>query len=157
MTSGAPALKLSLMRVKEVMRPAWGLDMEASLDDVARAMEVTGCEALPIVDGSNGEVLVRQIVALRDLPKLRRIEASGHRGHAVGTSALDLLEALGRSPGRFPTIAPDATLTDAWGEMSEEGVPHLAVVEGSEIVGMVSLVVTFSEFPYRSPAAGFWP
>jgi CBS domain-containing protein len=132
------------------MRQAWGLDMEASLTDVARAMEATGCEALPIVDGSNGEVVVRQIVALRDLPKLRRIEASGERGHAVATSALGLLGALGREPGRFPTI-------DAWGAMAEEGVPHLPVVEAREIVGMVSLVVTFSEFPHRSPAAGFWP
>ena len=139
------------------MRPAWGLDVEASLDDVARAIEATGCEALPIVDGSNGEVRVRQIVALRDLPKLRRIAASGERGHAVGTTALSLLGALGREPGRFPTIRPDATLADAWGAMSEEGVAHLAVVEGGEIVGMVSLVVTFSEFPHRSPAAGFWP
>jgi hypothetical protein len=24
------------------------------------------------------------------------------------------------------------------------------------VVGMVSLVVTFSEFPHRSPTAGFW-
>lgn len=139
------------------MRPAWGLDPEVSLDGVARAMEATGCEALPIVDSSNGEVLVRQLVALRDLPKLRRIEASGERGHAVAKSALGLLVALGREPGRFPTINPDATLADAWGAMSEEGVPHLGVVEGGEIVGMVSLVVTFSEFPHRSPAAGFWP
>ena len=84
------------MRVKEVMRPAWGLDADASLDDVARAMEATGCEALPIVDGSNGQVLVRQIVALRDLPRLRRIQASGERGHAVGRTTLALLSALGR-------------------------------------------------------------
>jgi CBS domain-containing protein len=141
------------------MRPAWGLDVEASLDDVARAMDATGCEALPIVDGSNGygEVHVKQIVSLRDLPKLRRIAASGERGHVVGTTALDLLGALGREAGSFPTIRPDATLADAWGAMSEEGLPHLAVVEGREIVGMVSLVVTFSEFPHRSPAAGFWP
>jgi CBS domain-containing protein len=139
------------------MRPAWGLDMESSLGEVARAMEATGCEALPIVDSSNGEVVVRQIVVLRDLPKLRRIEASSERGHAVATSVLGLLGALGREPGRFPTIGLDATLTDAWGAMAEEGVPHLPVVEGREIVGMVSLVVTFSEFPHRSPAAGFWP
>jgi CBS-domain-containing membrane protein len=139
------------------MRPAWGLEAGVSLDDVAMAMETTGCEALPIVDSTNGEVHVCQIVALRDLPKLRRIEASGERGHAVDKTALGLMGALGREPGRFPTIRPDASLADAWGAMAEECVPHLPVVEGREIVGMVSLVVTFTEFPHRSPSAGFWP
>jgi CBS domain-containing protein len=144
------------MRVKEVMRPAWGLDPDATLDEAAEAIQATGCEAVPIVDAANGEVIVRQLVALRDLPKLRRIEASAARGHAVGGSALELLGALGRSAGRFPTIEPAATLADAWGAMSEECIAHLAVVENREVVGMISLVVTFSEFPHRSPAAGFW-
>ena len=54
-------------------------------------------------------------------------------------------------------MAPDATLTDAWGIMSDECLIHLPVVENGGVVGMVSLVVTFAEFPHRSPAAGFWP
>jgi hypothetical protein len=29
-------------------------------------------------------------------------------------------------------------------------------VDDTAVVGMVSLVVTFSEFPHRSPSAGFW-
>ena len=68
----------------------------------------------------------------------------------------ELLEALGRKPVALPTIGPDATLADAWGMMSEESRPHLPVVDDGEVVGLISLVVTFSEFPHRSPAAGFF-
>jgi hypothetical protein len=153
------------MKVKDAMRPAWALDTEASLSDVVEAIQATGCEAVPIAEqtngadganGANGEVVVRQIVTVRDLPRLLRIEESARRGHAVGTSALDLLGALGRRPGFFPTIRKDNTLVDAWGLMADECTTHLPVVEKAEVVGMLSLVVTFSEFPHRSPAAGFW-
>ena len=144
------------MIVKEVMRPVSGLDEWATLADVVEAVQETGCETLPIVDSSNGEVVVRQLVAVHDLPKLRLIQASGARGHAVGHTVLELLEAIGRRPGRFPTIGPYSALADAWGLMSDAHLTHLAVVDGRAVVGMVSLVVTFSEFPHRSPAAGFW-
>jgi CBS domain-containing protein len=144
------------MKVKEVMRPIAGLDSEASLADAVAAIQSSGCEAVPVVDRSNGEVAVRQLLSLRDLPKLRRIDASASRGHAVGQGVLALLATLGRRPSRFPTIDPDATLTDAWAIMSEECLTHLPVVEDDRVVGLVSLVVTFTEFPYRSPAAGFW-
>jgi signal-transduction protein with cAMP-binding, CBS, and nucleotidyltransferase domain len=144
------------MKVREVMRRAPALDESATLGDVAEAIQATGCEAVPLIASSNGSV-VCQLVSVRDLPQLRRIEASAERGHALGHSVLELLEALGRKPGRLPTIGPDATLADAWGVMSEECLPHLPVVEDSEVIGLISLVVTFSEFPLRSPAAGFWP
>jgi CBS domain-containing protein len=145
------------MKVKEVMRSAHGIEPDATLAEAAEAIQASGCEAVPIVDSSNGEVAVRQVLALRDLPKLRRIEASASRGHAVGQGVLELLGALGRRPGRFPTIGPEATLTDAWGIMSDECLAHLPVVQHGHVIGMVSLVVTFAEFPLRSPAAGFWP
>ena len=139
------------------MRRASGLDEEATLADVAEAIQETGCEAVPLVANSNGHLVVSQLVTVRDLPHLRRIEASVERGHALGSTVSALLEALGRKPGRLPTISPNATLADAWGVMSEESIPHLPVVEDEEVVGLVSLVVTFSEFPHRSPGAGFWP
>ena len=145
------------MRVREVMRRASGLDDEATLADVAEAIQATGCEAVPLVTTSNGSMVVGQLVTVRDLPNLRRIEASVERGHALGSTVSELLEALGRKPGRLPTIGPDATLADAWGVMSEESAPHLPVVEDEQVIGLVSLVVTFAEFPHRSPAAGFWP
>jgi CBS domain-containing protein len=145
------------MRVMEVMRRASGLGEKATLADVSEAIQTTGCEAVPLVSTSNGSLVVRQLVTVRDLPNLRRIAASVERGHALGTTVSALLEALGRKPGRLPTIAPEATLVDAWGVMSEERVPHLPVVEDEEVIGLVSLVVTFAEFPHRSPAAGFWP
>ena len=145
------------VKVKEVMRRASGLSNEATLGDVAEAIQATGCEAVPLVGSSNGSLVVFQLVTVRDLPNLRRIEASVDRGHALGRTVGELLEALGRKPGRLPTIGPESTLADAWGVMSEECVPHLPVVEDGAVVGLVSLVVTFSEFPHRSPAAGFWP
>jgi CBS domain-containing protein len=145
------------MKIKEVMRPTRGIALEATLADAAEAIQASGCEVVPVVDRSNGGIAIRQLVALRDLPKLRRIEASADRGHAVGRGIIELLTALGRRPGRFPTIEPDATLTDAWGLMSDECLTHLPVVDDGELVGVVSLVVTFAEFPHRSPAAGFWP
>jgi CBS domain-containing protein len=144
------------MIVREVMRPAAALGENATLDDLIEAIGRTGCEALPIVDSSNGEVVVLQMVAIHDLPRLRLMRESAARGHAVGKTVLELLDAMGRKPGRFPTIGPHAALADAWGVMSDSCVTHLPVVENHEVVGMVSLVVTFSEFPTRSPAAGFW-
>jgi CBS domain-containing protein len=144
------------MMVKEVMRRAVGLDQSATLPDFLAAIEATGCEALPIVDRSNGSVVVRQIVGVRDLPTLRSVAASADRGHAVGHSVLELLAAIGRKPGRFPTIGPNAALADAWGMMSDSHLTHLPVMDDQDVIGMVSLVVTFSEFPHRSPSAGFW-
>lgn len=144
------------MVVKEVMRRASALDEGATLADVVESIERTGCEALPVVERSNGSVVVRQIVAVRDLPMLRSVDASATRGHAVGHTVLDLLAALGRKPGRFPTIGPNATLADAWGLMSDAHLTHLPVADEHDVIGMISLVVTFSEFPHRSPAAGFW-
>ena len=144
------------MVVKEVMRKTSALDQGATLPDVLESIERTGCEALPIVERSNGSVVVRQIVAVRDLPTLRSVEASATRGHAVGRTLLDLLAAIGRRPGRFPTIGPNAVLADAWGLMSEAHLTHLPVVDEHDVIGMISLVVTFSEFPHRSPTAGFW-
>jgi CBS domain-containing protein len=145
------------MKVREVMRRAEGLDESATLADAEEAILSSGCEAVPLVASSNGSLVVSQLVAVRDLPNLRRIEASVERGHALGSTVRELLEALGRKSGRVPTIGPEATLADAWGVMSEENTAHLPVVEDGEVVGLVSLVVTFSEFPHRSPAAGFWP
>jgi CBS domain-containing protein len=144
------------MMVKEVMRRVFGLAEDATLSDVVDAIQETGCEVLPIVQRSNGDVMVGQLVAVRDLPSLRLVDASAERGHAVGRKVLDLLAAIGRQPSRFPTIRPDAALIDAWGLMSEAHLTHLPVVDNQEVVGMVSLVVTFSEFPHRSPSAGFW-
>ena len=144
------------MVVKEVMRRASALDEGATLADVLESIERTGCEALPVVERSNGSVVVRQIVAVRDLPMLRSVDASATRGHAVGHTVLDLLAAIGRKPGRFPTIGPNATLADAWGLMSDAHLTHLPVADEHDVIGMISLVVTFSEFPHRSPAAGFW-
>lgn len=144
------------MMVKEVMRRATAVPETAGVPDVIQAIAASGCEAIPVVDRSNGDVVVRQLVSVRDLPSLRTVEASATRGHAVGRTVLDLMSALGRRPGRFPTINPDAALADAWGLMSDAHLPHLTVVHGGEVVGMVSLVVTFSEFPHRSPTAGFW-
>ena len=145
------------MRVKEVMRRTRALGGEATLEEVTRAIATTGCETIPIVNGSNGSAPdVCQLVAVRDLPKLRHVYSLSERGHAIGGSVIELLAAIGRRPGSFPTVSPDATLTDAWGIMSEECVTDLPVVEGNEVIGIVSLVVSFSEFPNRSPAAGFW-
>ncbi len=144
------------MRVKEAMRIAHGLQAGSTLEDVSEAIQATGCETLPIVDGFNGGLVVRQLVSVRDLPKLRQVEASAHRGHAVGDTVLDMLAAIGRQPGRFPTIEAQATLVDAWGLMSEEGLTQLPVVDGGGVVGMLSLVVSYSEYPHRSPVAGFW-
>lgn len=139
------------------MRRAWGLAEEATLADVVEAIQATGCEAVPLTSRTDGNLVVRQLVGVRDLPSLRRIEASVARGHALGSTVSELLAALGRKPGRLRTIGPNAMLADAWGVMSEDRAPHLPVVEDGHVIGLVSLVVTFAEFPHRSPAAGFWP
>jgi CBS-domain-containing membrane protein len=144
------------MRVRDAMRQAWGLDTEVTIEAVVEAIQTTGCETLPIVEGSDDRLAIRQLVSVRDLPRLKQVEASAERGHAVGYTVLEMLSALGRLPGRFPTIDPNATLLDAWGVMSEEGQTHLPVVDHGRVVGMLALVVTISELPHRTPAAGFW-
>jgi CBS domain-containing protein len=145
------------LTVKEVMRPARSVGEQAALEDVVDAIEDTGCEAVPVVSSVNGELVVRQLVTLRDLPRLRKVAGFAARGHVVGQTVLDLLGALGRRPGRFATITPHATLADAWGVMCEECTTHLPVVVDSEVIGMVSLTVAWNEFPHRSPTAAFWP
>jgi hypothetical protein len=52
--------------VREVMLRASALDEGATLPDVLAAIETTGCEALPVVERSNGSVVVRQLVSVRD-------------------------------------------------------------------------------------------
>src|SRR5439155_17220261 len=74
MTAPLRSASLCAMKVREVMRTARGIELDATLADAAEAIQASGCEAVPVVDRSNGEVAVRQLVALRDLPKLRRIE-----------------------------------------------------------------------------------
>ena len=145
------------MMVKEVMRPTRPVPEEATLFDVLEAIQSSGSEVVPIVEQPNGSgsPVVRQLVAVRDLPKLTELAGWGTRGHAVGRSVQDLLAALGRRPGRIPTVTPKSALADAWGLMCEQCLNHLPVVEDSEVVGIVSLVVTWSEFPYNSPTAGF--
>jgi CBS domain-containing protein len=153
-----PSAREIAMVVKEIMRRASGLDESATLSDVLGGILETGCETLPLVQSANGdgELVVRQLVGVRDLPRLRQVEVSAERGHAVGGTVLDLLAAIGRRPGRFPTVGPYESLADAWGLMSDSHLTHLPVVDKTEVVGMVSLVVTFSEFPHHSPSAGFW-
>jgi hypothetical protein len=56
--------------VREVMRRASALDEGATLPDVLAAIETTGCEALPVVERSNGSVVVRQLVSVRDLDRV---------------------------------------------------------------------------------------
>jgi signal-transduction protein with cAMP-binding, CBS, and nucleotidyltransferase domain len=145
------------MIVKEVMRIAQPLDEKATLRDAVEAIAESGCEAVPVVRNHRGDPTVLQLVTVRDLPKLRRLAESAARGHAVGRTLLELLDAAGRRAGNFPTIGPEATLGDAWGIMSEECISHLPVIQHGHVIGMVSLTVTWNEFPHRSPAAGFWP
>jgi signal-transduction protein with cAMP-binding, CBS, and nucleotidyltransferase domain len=144
-----------VMMVKEVMRAAPALDERAGFDDVLEAILQTGTEAVPIVGRVDGRLAVRQLVAVTDLPKLRRLLDMNTRGHAVGHTVLDLLAAMGRLPASLPTVGPRATLADAWGIMSEQCVTTLAVVEDDQVIGIVSLRVTWNEFPYRSAGAAF--
>src|SRR4029079_15263193 len=105
------------------MRRATAVPETAGVPDVIQAIAASGCEAIPVVDRSNGDVVVRQLVSVRDLPPLRTVEASSARGPVAGRPWPDLLAARGRRPGRFPTINPDAALADAWGLMSDAHLP----------------------------------
>jgi CBS domain-containing protein len=145
------------MMVKEVMRSVDPVLADGTLAEAVAAIEASGCEAVPIVGNGYDGPEVRQLVTVRDLPKLRRIEQSADRGHAIGRTVLDLLCAIGRRPDRFPTIAPEASIADAWGVMCESCITHLPVVAGGHVLGMVSLVVSWNEFPHRSPTAALWP
>ena len=157
MTPGGGSLILWRMTVKEVMRRAAAL--EAARDARRR----------PRGDRAHG---------LRDAAPRRAIERQRRRAAARGACATSRPCGRSRPPrpavtrwatpcstcwprsgasrAAFRRSGSNAALADAWGLMSDSHMTHLPVADDHDVIGMVSLVVTFSEFPHRSPAAGFW-
>ncbi|HEX3290165.1 MAG TPA: CBS domain-containing protein [Gaiella sp.] len=109
--------------VSEIMTPdVLGLDPATSLVEAARRMNERRVGAVVVTEGDR----LVGIVTERDVLR------------AVATGAVDgpVADAMTRSP---ETIAPDESAGQAAALMIHGGFRHLPVVDGVDVVGMVSI------------------
>lgn len=113
------------MRTIEAMRRSGvGIGPERSIRDAAEVMEQTGVGALAIIDGDR----LVGIATDRDLVR---------RGLAKGLSHEARVDAVMTAPA--VTIDADADLHDAFALLRTHAVRRLAVVRGTQFVGMITL------------------
>jgi len=112
---------------REIMTPeADWIDLSASVAEAARRMGNSDYGALPVCDG---EGHLQGVVTDRDI--VVRVVATGDDPDSVQIS--DLLEG-----GEVITIGADDDVEEAIRTMKDHGVRRLPVIDGAELVGMVS-------------------
>ena len=112
---------------REIMTPeADWIDLSATVADAARRMGNSDYGALPVCDG---EGHLQGVVTDRDI--VVRVVATGDDPDSVQIS--DLLEG-----GEVITIGADDDVEEAIRTMKVHGVRRLPVIDGAELVGMVS-------------------
>jgi CBS domain-containing protein len=112
---------------REIMTPeADWIDLSATVADAARRMGNSDYGALPVCDG---EGHLQGVVTDRDI--VVRVVATGDDPDSVQIS--DLLEG-----GEVITIGADDDVEEAIRTMKDHGVRRLPVIDGAELVGMVS-------------------
>ncbi len=112
---------------REIMTPeADWIDLSATVADAARRMGNSDYGALPVCDG---EGHLQGVVTDRDI--VVRVVATGDDPESVQIS--DLLEG-----GEVITIGADDDVEEAIRTVKDHGVRRLPVIDGAELVGMVS-------------------
>ena len=129
------------MLVREVMSsPAITVDPSASLHDVTEAMLESGTGSVVVTPDGDGDDALGQaatgIVTESDV-----LRAAHRTGRPLVTISA---ETAASSP--LVTISPDRTVRLAVDEMVEEGIKRLVVVDGFDIVGIVTLTDVALEY-----------
>jgi CBS domain-containing protein len=133
------------MKIRDVMvREVTTVAPETSLKDVASVLAERGISGLPVVD-SGGAVV--GVVSEADILVKERA-GSGRRGGVLGwllgTSGVDEAAKLeARTAGEAMTspaitVEPDRSVAYAAGVMVDRGVNRLPVVDGGELLGIVT-------------------
>ncbi len=112
------------------------IDAEASIKDAAQKMVKHGFRRLPVVSGPDSSV--RGIITAKDIviffgshEALKRV-TTGNIEEALATPVYEIMQ-----PGIY-TIDVDADIGDAASSMIEYGVSSLLVVDGDNVVGIIT-------------------
>jgi len=117
-----------MIPVKRVMaRNIVTVDKQATAMEVAGIMDAKNVGSVLVVDKANGKYV--GIVTERDI--VRKVIAKGLDGSSY------LVKGVMSSP--LVTIESTKTIFEAGDLMDQKRVRHLAVTEGSEVVGIVSI------------------
>jgi signal-transduction protein with cAMP-binding, CBS, and nucleotidyltransferase domain len=123
--------KVSSILVHKETRPIWSIGPNAMVSDAIRLMDEKNVGALPVVDN---KTLVG-IVSERDY--IRKVIVSGRSSKDTPVSDIMTRQVL--------TVNPSNSVTECMRIMTERRVRHLPVVEGTKLVGILSMrdVVTW--------------
>ncbi len=106
------------------------------LPHIARELDERQISAMPVVDDQGALI---GVISRTDLLRLGRIQAGSHRKASVLTlperSATELLREKGRAP---IVVTPTTSLRDASRLMRDERIHRLFVVDGKNVVGVIS-------------------
>ncbi len=130
-----------MIPVKRVMaRTIVTADKQATVMEVAGLMAAKNVGSVLVVDKQNGEFA--GIITERDI--VRKVVAKGVDGSSY------MVKGVMSSP--LVTIESNRTIFEAGDLMDQKKVRHLAVTEGGEVVGVVSIRDLINPPPYEEEA-----
>jgi CBS domain-containing protein len=117
--------KASAILAQKRVSSVWTIDPNASVIDAIRLMDEKNVGALPVVD--NGRLV--GIVSERDYT--RKVILKGNSSQEILVSEIMTKQLL--------TVAPSDSVTECMRIMTEKRVRHLPVLEGIDLVGILSI------------------
>lgn len=130
-----------MIPIKRVMaRNIVTVDKQATVMEVAGLMAAKNVGSVLVVDKQNGEFA--GIITERDI--VRKVVAKGVDGSSY------MVKGVMSSP--LVTIESNRTIFEAGDLMDQKKVRHLAVTEGGEVVGVVSIRDLINPPPYEEEA-----
>jgi CBS domain-containing protein len=117
--------KVSSILVHKETSPIWSIGPNAMVSDAIRLMDAKNVGALPVVDN---KTLVG-IVSERDY--IRKVIVNGRSSKDTPVSDIMTKQVL--------TVSPSNSVTECMRIMTERRVRHLPVLEGTKLVGILSM------------------
>jgi len=117
--------KVSSILVHKGTSPIWSIDPNATVSDAIRLMDEKNVGALPVLDN---KTLVG-IVSERDY--IRKVIVKGRSSKDTPISDIMTKQVL--------TVNPSNSVTECLRIMTERRVRHLLVLEGTKLVGILSM------------------